>query len=151
MSLDMHGGAGEGGGGENPEEKLEDVFSYLKKEAKNGIVINGILVWIDIQQRSTPPNVWMSQAAEEFLEEEVDAARSALWKAVGSRKGHIGDIIAHKSPNKKQKNIDDINKAMMILKEKEALPFLLCSNGMVSNFPTFHCDKDKMNVTDVMT
>ena len=94
MSLDMHGGAGEGGGGEHPEENLEDVFGYLKKEAKNGIVINGILVWMDIQQRSTPPNVWMSQAVEEFLEEEVDAARSALWKAVGCRKDLIGVIIA---------------------------------------------------------
>ena len=140
MSLGMNGGAGEGGG-EDPVERLEDVIGYLKKEAKNGIAINGLLVWIDVQQRTTPPNVWMAQASNAFLEEDVDAARSALWKAVGERKDVIGNIIGHKSPNKKEKNLEDIHKAMMALKEKELLPFLLCSNRMVPNFLAFHCDK----------
>ena len=150
MSLDMHGGAGEGGDGENVEENLVDVFGYLKNEAKNGIAINGILVWIDVQQKSTPPDVWIAQASYAFCEGEVEAARSALWKAVGVRKELIGEIIGHKSPGKKIKNLEDIHKAMITLKEKEALPMLLCSNGMVPNFPAFHCDKKEMDTTDVL-
>jgi hypothetical protein len=71
MSLDMNGGAGEGGGGDgdgdNVGENLDDVFGYLRKESKNGIAINGILVWIDVQQKSTPPNVWLAQAAYAFV------------------------------------------------------------------------------------
>ena len=154
MSLDMRGGAGEGGGGrddgDSGGENLEDVFGYLSKESKNGIAINGILVWIDVQQKTTPPNVWLAQASYAFCEEQVDAARSALWKAVGSRKELIGDIIAHKSPGKKEKNLEDLNKAMMTLKEKDALPMLLCTNGMVPNFPAFHCDKEATNMTDLV-
>ena len=153
MSLDMHGGAGEGGGGGDGDsggENLDDVFGYLRKESKNGIAINGILVWIDVQQKSTPPNVWLAQAAYAFCDEQVDAARSALWKAVGCRKEFIGEIIGHKSPGKKEKNIEDIHKAMMKLKEKNALPMLLCTNGMVPNFPAFHCDKDATNMTDLV-
>ena len=121
MSLDMHGGAGEGGDGENVEENLVDVFGYLKNEAKNGIAINGILVWIDVQQKSTPPDVWIAQASYAFCEGEVEAARSALWKAVGVRKELIGEIIGHKSPGKKIKNLEDIHKAMITLKETESM------------------------------
>ena len=40
---------------------------------------------------------------------------------------------------------------MMQLKEKGALPLLLCSNMMVKSFPAFHCDRESMDVSDVMT
>ena len=48
---------------------------------------------------------------------EVDAARAGLWKAAGNRKDLIGEIVGHKSPGKK----GNIHKAMLILKENEAL------------------------------
>ena len=148
MSDGMNGGSGEGG--EDPDESLSDVFNYLKKNAKNGIAINGILVWIDVQLNGTAPNVWKAQAAYAFLDEEIDAARSALWKAAGDKKELIGEIIAHKSPGKKEKNIEDIHKAMTKLKDNGVLPMLLSTNKMIRNFPVFHCDKDTMNVGDVM-
>ena len=40
---------------------------------------------------------------------------------------------------------------MMISKEKDALPFLICSNMMVKSFPALHCDKDTLDVTDVLS
>ena len=107
------------------------------------------MVWIDVQQYTTPPEVWQTQAAQAFNEDEVDTARSALWKAVGPRKSIIGDIVAHKSPNKIKKNLMDIHKAMTELKEKNALPMLLCSGSMVREFPAFHCDSQSMTLADV--
>jgi hypothetical protein len=101
MSLDMNGGSGEGGGGENHAERMDEVFSFLKNEDKNGIAVNGILVWMDVQQKSTPPNILLAQAAYAFCDIEVDAARAALWKAAGNRKDLIGEIVGHKSPGKK--------------------------------------------------
>ena len=84
MSLNLHGAASEGGETDN---QLTEVFGYLSSNAKNGIAVNGILVWMDVQQETTPSNVWMTQAASMFSGPEVDAARSALWKAVGVSKG----------------------------------------------------------------
>ena len=57
--VDMNGGAGAGGGtppedGGGGADSLSDVFGYLRNVGPNGIAINGILVWIDIQQKSTP-------------------------------------------------------------------------------------------------
>ena len=39
---------------------------------------------------------------------------------------------------------------MTTLKENGALPMLLSTNNMIRKFPVFHCDKDAMNVADVM-
>ena len=122
MSLDMHGGAGEGGGGDDQDGRLVDVFSFMKNNAMNGIAINGLLVWMDVQQKTTPPNILLAQAAATFCEIDVDAARADLWKAAGNRKDLIGEIVAHRNPGKKEKNLEDIHKTMMILKEKDVLP-----------------------------
>ena len=144
----MNGASSEGG---ETTDSIGDILGYLKKGAANGIAVNGILVWIDVQQYTTPPDVWQAQAAKAFCEDEIDIARSALWKAVGPRKNLIGDIIAHKSPNKKQKNLLDLHKAMSTLKERNALPLLLCSSPMVREFPAFHCDPENMTLADVVS
>ena len=133
------------------DESLSDVVNYLKKEVKQGIAINAILVWIDIQQRTTPKNVWFAQALSAFGDGEVETARSVLWRAASSKKDIIGDIVAHRSPGKTNKNLEDIHKAMTDLRDNNALPMLLCSNDMVREFPAFHCDKEKMDITDVIS
>ena len=144
----MNGGSSEGG---ETTESIGDIVEYLKKSAANGIAVNGILVWIDVQQHTTPPEVWQAQAIETFCDDEVDFARTALWKAVGPRKDVIGDIVAHKSPGKKRKNLQDIHKAMTILNEQNVLPMLLCSSPMIGEFPAFHCDSEKMTFADVVS
>ena len=85
-ALGAHGG--------NPGDSLSLVLESLRKEAEHGIAFNGILVWIDIQQRSTPANIWMSQAAYAFCDNEIDSARMSLWKAAEKNWKLIGNIIA---------------------------------------------------------
>ena len=85
------------------EEGFSDIIDYLKEASPNGVAVNGILVWLDIQQHSTPPNVLQAQAAASFREEEIEVARCALWKAVGSRKNLIGEIIAKRTQKRKRK------------------------------------------------
>ena len=79
----MNGGTGEGGGAPPGDagggaDTLCDVFGYLRNIGPNEIAIIGILVWIDIQQKSTPENIWMAQAESHFAELEIDVARSSL-------------------------------------------------------------------------
>ena len=151
---DMNGSSGEGpgappgksGGG---EDTLKDVFGYLRNNGSNGIAINGILSWIDIQQKSTPENIWMAQAESHFAEHEIDVARSALWKAAS--KDVIGAMVAHKTPGKAHKNLVDIVKAMKILKEKKMLPLLISTSDMMKKCPSFHVEKEDTNAADIMT
>ena len=75
MSVDMSGCAGEGGGGtDQTGQGLGDVFTYLGKQGMNGFALNGILVWMDVQQRSSPKNIVLSQAAQAFCDTEVEVA-----------------------------------------------------------------------------
>ena len=132
---------------DSSDDTLEDVLSYLKKHSSNGVAVNGILVWMDIQQNTTPPEVWQAQADYAFEDGEIDVAQSAA----GARKDIIGEIVAHRSPGKKRKNLEDIYKAMSALKDNNAMPLPLGTSPMVKEFPPFHCDKETMNITDVMT
>ena len=142
--MNVNGGAGEGGGqptggGGDVAHGLKDVFGYLGNVGVNGVAINGILVWIDIQQKSTPENVWMSQAEAHFDEHEIDLARSSLWKASMDKKEIIGEMIIHKNPGKMHRNLVDIKNAMKQLKEKTELPLLMSSSDMMKRCPAFHC------------
>ena len=158
--VDMNGGAGEGGGapvgaeggeGGPSDGGLIDVFGYLRNVGLNGIAINGILVWIDIQMKSTPENIWMAQAESHFADLEIDLARSSLWKAANDKKEVIGGMVAHKTPGKTHKNLVDIVKAMKALKEKSMLPLLLSTSDMMKKCPAFHCDKEETKAVDIMT
>ena len=74
MLESMTGGAWPGG----DSEVFVDITDFLMNNAKNGCIINGILTWIDIQQKETAPTLWQAQADEHFSEEEVMDAKKAL-------------------------------------------------------------------------
>ena len=148
--VEMHGSAGYSDVNDHEYDGLKEVFNYLKLQATNGVVINGILTWIDIQQKTTPPSIWLAQAASAFCDDEVEIAKATLWKASSNRLDIIGDIVGHRNPDRIEKNLKDINKAMKALKEANALPLLLSSSAMVRVLPAFHCDKNTLDLTDVM-
>jgi hypothetical protein len=57
------------------------VEDYLKKAAKNGIVVNGKIVWIDIQQNETAENIWKAQATVRFNDDEVTEAKKCSMES----------------------------------------------------------------------
>ena len=73
-----------------------------------------------------------------------------LWKAASNRLDIIGDIVGHRNPDRIDKNLKDIHKAMKDLKEANALPLLLSSSSMIRVFPAFNCDKNNSDITDVL-
>ena len=77
VRVEMHGSAGYSNVNEaNDESGLQEVFGFLKQKASNGLVVNGILTWIDVQQKTTPPNIWLPQAASAFNDDEVEIAKA---------------------------------------------------------------------------
>ena len=150
VRVEMHGSSGYCDvNGE--EDGLKEVFDFLKLQSGNGLVINGILAWIDVQQKSTPPNIWLAQAASSFCDDEVEIAKAALWKAASNRLDIIGDVVSRRNPDRIERNLNDIHTAMKALKEANAIPLILCSSSMVRTFPAFHCDKNTSDIGDVLS
>ena len=114
----MKGGAW--GGGDDVDAFM-DITDFLMSKAKNvGVIINGILTWIDIQQKETAPILWQAQADEHFSEEEIMDAKKALWHACGMKTSIIGPIV-NRQVDRKKVTIVDIGKAMIKLKEMGVL------------------------------
>ena len=126
-----------------------DISDFLKLKAKNGVIIDGILVWIDIQQKETAPNLWQAQANEYFSELEVLDAKKALWKTCEKHVGIIGPVVNRKV-DKKKATIDDIGKALLKLKENEVLPLLLGSSDMMKRAPCFNTCPSSADSSDVL-
>ena len=96
-------GEARGTGPMDPGGGFQDIFCSLSKDAKNGMALNGILTWIDVQQRSTPTNIWMAQAVSSFCDDEVEMARATLWRVAEKNSQLIRNIVGHESPGKKRK------------------------------------------------
>ena len=78
----------------------------MEVHATNGVVLNGFLLWTDIQREITPENVWKVQAVKRFLKEEITDAKVLLWRAVGELT--IGKKILRKGPTKMVSEVNDI-------------------------------------------
>ena len=77
----MTGGAWTGG----DSDGFVDVANFLMMKAKHGVIIDGILVWIDIQQKETAPMLWQAQANEYFLSKRLWMPRKLCGKLVKSK------------------------------------------------------------------
>ena len=64
------------------DKSFADFQNYLDDHAKNGVILNGVLTWIDIQQRTTAPLVWRNQANAWFSEPEVMEAKETHLESV---------------------------------------------------------------------
>ena len=78
------GMTGASGGGDE-DQSFSEFQDYLQIHAKSGVILNGVLAWIDIQQKTTAPLDWMNQANHWFSEPEVMEAKEVLWKVCGNK------------------------------------------------------------------
>ena len=70
---------------------LEESILCLSNTALHGVLLNGFLVWADIQKRTTANNIWKTQALKHFTKEEITDAKEMLWD-VGD-KNILGKLI----------------------------------------------------------
>ena len=130
----MKGGGWEGGGESDAINR--GLLEFLQNNGKNGVVIDGVVAWIDVQTDGVAEAIWMSQAEAKYSDEEVNDAKKALWDAAGK---NIGDSFPKRiGKSKRGSDIDDIHKALMKLKCSNALPLILASSRMVARGPVSH-------------
>ena len=82
----MKGGGWEGGGESDAINR--GLLEFLQNNGKNGVVIDGVVAWIDVQTDGVAEAIWMSQAEAKYSDEEVNDAKKAPWDAEGK---NIGD------------------------------------------------------------
>ena len=145
MSDGTKGGGWEGGGESDSIDR--GLLEFLKEVGKNGIVVDGVIAWIDVQSDRSADELWKAQAMDRYSDVEVTAAKEALWKASEKNIGNaapprIGD-------NKKKSDIDDIHNALTKLKLAHAKPAVLATSKMVGRTPNFRGVSEESDVNDV--
>ena len=127
-------------------KKMEE---FLKTSVPNGIVMNGLLVWINIQRKSTAENIWKSQLLKKNLAEEITAAKHALWEVADDN--IVGKYSVRRGEKKVTAEIDDICGAMKKLEQANDLPLFIASSEMVAKVPVLNSiNSDEINIGDVM-
>ena len=131
-------------------DKYKAVLDFLKnKGGGNGAVINGVLVWLDIQIKTTAEDIFLAQALSCFTDTEINEAKTALWSVADT--SQIGEYSARRGNTKKKNELDDIVKAMKILNDKKALPLLVGTSTMMKNLPAHNIDPKQADTGDILT
>ena len=73
-------------------ESLKKFLADVKVTAKNGIVLSGVLAWVDIQSHTTAVGVRQEQMASLFTLDEIEEAVEDLWSACGGDTSVLGTV-----------------------------------------------------------
>jgi hypothetical protein len=143
-------GAADTGGGGSVDHGLLEFLGDPAGHGKNGIVIDGLVSWINLVQESVTENVWKQQVLSHYEENEISESKAELWKAC---EVNIGDTLKSRrqGDNKTLMEIDDIHKGLRKLKSDSKLPLILASSGMMAKAPSFGGISDKSTMGDVVS
>ena len=112
---------------------FEESFLCLSGIALHGLVVNGLLLWVDIQRRTVPSNEWKDKALKHFTAEEINNAKNMLWEICDE--DLVGKLVRRQGSAKQQAEINDIENALNILSELQMMPLFVASSTMVMQTP----------------
>ena len=104
----------------------------------HGVVLNGLLVWADIQRRTTAENIWKEEARKYFTKDELTDAKEILWDVAD--KTVLRKMIKRRETSKSNAEINDISNALKKFSENEVMPIFLGTSNMVMPTPLFNPD-----------
>ena len=84
-----------------PIPGLQESVLCLRNTALHGVILSGLLVWVNMQRRTTAENIWKAIATKHFTKDEITDAKEALWDvgdsyALGKqikRQGHLNHQV----------------------------------------------------------
>ena len=139
-------------GGDNSEgtgEVPDVVMEQLRNHGKKGIVISGLVAWIEVQMGTEGCDIWRALAERNWVDSEVTLAKEALAGACG----HLLETLVPEFKTrrqKKEKEIEDIRKAIVALKANNSMPLVLASSGMMTRCPPAWGQPATATTQDVM-
>ena len=138
-------------GDEAETESFQRFKSDVKATAKNGIVLSGVLAWVDIQSHTTAEGVRQEQMASLFTVEEIEEAIEDLWGVCGGADSVIGTMPRRNiGPNKVKNLVDDLFKAFNKLTENDKKPAILTTSVQMRTIRPYNVDDSNINQSDVM-
>ena len=57
---------------------LQESVLCMTNLALHGVILNGFLVWVDIQRRATAEYIWNAEALKHFIKDEITDAKELL-------------------------------------------------------------------------
>ena len=112
---------------------FQESIICLSQIALHGLIVNGLLLWADIQHRTAPSKEWKEKALIHFNDEEISNAKNLLWDV--SNEEIIGKKVNRQGPSKQESEINDIELALNALAEEERIPLFVASSSMVMQTP----------------
>ena len=100
------------------------VLRPLLEHGKKGVVLSGLVAWIEVQIDTLGCDVWRPLAERNWLEPEVTAAKEALREVCGEELlTLVPEFKTNRlGGNKKSKEIEDIMKAVVALQNNNIMP-----------------------------
>ena len=117
------------------ENSTNEALEFIKAHAENGVIVNGFLLWVDIQRKATPENIWKDQAMKRFIKEEISEAKKLLWKTFDE--DIIGKLIKRQGASKLTSEVNDIAMAFKTLSERDTIPIIIGTSDMVALTPIY--------------
>ena len=148
MTADLKGGGWPGASGGSIDHGVLEFFGDADGGGKNGIVINGLIAWINVVHDGAAENIWKEQADSHYDVSEVTEAKDILWQACGD---NIGEKDRRQGNNKKRSDLEDIHKALKRLKSDHKLPLILGTSGMFAKAPSFGGISEQSSNGDVIS
>ena len=112
---------------------LQETVTCLSNVALHGVILNGLLQWVDTQRRTTASDIWKAVIIKHFTQEEITMAKNLLWDTCDEN--IIGKLINRQGSNKSQTEIEDIEAALSKLAEKQVMPLYVATSTMVMQNP----------------
>ena len=117
------------------EKKFDLAFSKMKSLNPNGVVMNKLLAWMDIQKDMIPPNTWKAHLQTLYTDEDIIEAKNVLFESVGGVDTRIGKFKNH---NVKEKHLEDLIDATGKLWNNNEMPLLVASSKMVKGMRNYN-------------
>ena len=112
---------------------FEESVICLSNIALHGLAVNGLLLWVDIQRRTTTSKEWKEKTMSHFTTEEITDAKNLLWDVCGEN--ILGKLVKRQGPSKIQSEVEDIENAFNTLAEEEKMPLFIASSSMIMQTP----------------
>ena len=139
-----------GGGGPGAIPPL--VLEQISKFGEKGVVISGLVAWMEAQMDTQGSDIWLSLAERCFQDSEVSAAKEALKLASGTAlEALVTDFNKNrKGENKKVKELDDIKRAVLALREAGKMPLVMATSKQLTRCPQSWGVPDSPSSQDIM-
>ena len=128
------------------------VLEEIGKLSKKGILISGVVTWIQAQIGTHGTDIWKSLAQRCFLGPEVTAAKEALRSAKGAVfENLVTDFKVNSlGDGKETKEIEDIRKAIVALQAAGDMPLVMATSSHMQRCPQSWGVPETATVQDVM-